>query len=119
MSRAAAGNGSRSGTANLIWFLVLFVNSASMAYLSGPVLDLAALVADQGHDAGSTRRVYLGCCYCVMLVACIIRGRAIDRNWLAVFLLISAAFDMLAVPFVPTAMNVVVLGAGLYWRRTS
>lgn len=105
--------------ANMALFLSLFLTPAFLSYLSGPLLGTAILMGGNTAEyADGIRNLYLGLCYAVMLLACILRGRAVDRKWLVVFPIIGAFFDMLIpFPLVPTAMNIVVLAVGLQSRR--
>lgn len=113
------------GTINMIVFLLLFLVPAAFTYFSGvffagAVLDAVAnpeLPPDEtiADDMVGARRIFLGICYVVMLVACIIRGRAVNRMWLVAFPIVGAIFDiwLAFIPFVPSVMNIAVLAAGI------
>ena len=107
-------------TANMVWFLILFLIPASMSYLSGPLLGIAVVDQTTADDAMVIRNVYLGICYAVIFAACLIRGRATSRIWLIVFPIVAAVFDMLLpLPFVPTVMFIVILVVGLREQRST
>ena len=110
-----AGKKGGSGTLGMIVFLLLFLIPCGLTYLSGPLLGAAAIGGETAEDAGAIRSTFLGVCYAVMIVACWIRGRAVDRNWLVALPIVAAVFDLFLafIPFVPTLLNIAVLATGI------
>ena len=105
-------------TANMVWFLILFLIPAFMSYLSGPLLGAAVIDQATADDAMVIRNVYLGICYAIIFAACLIRGRATGRIWMIVFPIVAAMFDMLLpLPFVPTVMFILIMVVGLREQR--
>ncbi len=111
------------GALNMILFLLLFLVPAAFTYFSGLLLAGGVIAAMEEPEMTSDvtsamwtiRTVYLAVCYGLMLIACIVRGRATGRMWLAAFPVVGGVFDLFLafIPFVPSIMNIIVLAAGI------
>ena len=110
-----AGKSGGSGALGMIVFLLLFLVPAGLTYFSGLLLGAAAIGEETAGDAGAIRNTFLGFCYAVMIVACWIRGRAVERTWLVALPIVAAVFDIFLafIPFVPTLLNIAVLATGI------
>ena len=81
---------------NVTIFLALYLFPAFLSYFSLLFLGLAD--------------IFLAICYLVMLLACVIRGLAISRNWLVVFPIAGFIFDVfIPIAFVPTVLSILLL----------
>ena len=108
-----------TGSGSVVVFLLLFLVPAAFTYLSGMLLIGAVVDESTTEDAGAIRITYLAICYAIMTVACVLRGKATDRKWLAIFPVLGGLFDMFfgIIPFVPSVLNVVALVVGIQSRK--
>lgn len=103
-----------------IKFGLLYLIPMFVTYILRPMFVIGS--AQNGGEGVSLAGINITflICYSVMILLTYKRGKLIDKNYIVVFPIIGALFDIILafVPFIPTVMNVIVYVMGMPDNKT-